>query len=405
MPYAVDLLQALRTSRSRDAPDRDRRRQAGAADRVRPDAGRPAGARRRRAQGRRPRRRRSPRAASAPTAWWWSPCSAGTLAKVAQGMTDNLVARAAHVCLKERRPLVLTVREAPYSRPCSSTCSRRTTPARSCCRRRPASTTGPPRGRARGGHHRPHPRPLGLEHRHAPRWRTMAERVAALVPAAGSGERLGRGPKAFVELAGVPMLAWAVAALRRGSTRWWSACRGPTSSAPARCSPVIAAAAPGWSRAARPGRRRWRRCWRRSRTSSWSTTRRGPSSTRRRCGGDRGRARARRLLGGQPVADSLVRARRRRPGRPRRAARGPDAAGVPPRGARAGPRGGARDGVARPTTPAWCGAWGTGRVGRGRRPPVQGDDAEPTSTLAEAVVARRVRGAAPAPGSAGRDRP
>jgi flavin prenyltransferase len=46
-----------------------------------------------------------------------APCSAGTLAKVAQGFTDNLVARAAHVCLKERRPLVLTVREAPYSRP------------------------------------------------------------------------------------------------------------------------------------------------------------------------------------------------------------------------------------------------------------------------------------------------
>jgi len=45
------------------------------------------------------------------------PCSAGTLAKVAQGVTDNLVSRAAHVCLKERRPLVLTVREAPLSRP------------------------------------------------------------------------------------------------------------------------------------------------------------------------------------------------------------------------------------------------------------------------------------------------
>lgn len=45
------------------------------------------------------------------------PCSSGTLAKVAHGMTDNLVARAAHVTLKERRPLVLVVREAPYSRP------------------------------------------------------------------------------------------------------------------------------------------------------------------------------------------------------------------------------------------------------------------------------------------------
>ena len=45
------------------------------------------------------------------------PCSAGTLAKVALGLTDNLVGRAAHVSLKERRPLVLVVREAPYSRP------------------------------------------------------------------------------------------------------------------------------------------------------------------------------------------------------------------------------------------------------------------------------------------------
>ena len=45
------------------------------------------------------------------------PCSAGTLAKTATGLTDNLLARAAHVTLKERRPLVLLVREAPYSRP------------------------------------------------------------------------------------------------------------------------------------------------------------------------------------------------------------------------------------------------------------------------------------------------
>jgi 4-hydroxy-3-polyprenylbenzoate decarboxylase len=45
------------------------------------------------------------------------PCSAGTLAKVATGAADNLVARAAHVTLKERRPLVLTLREAPYPRP------------------------------------------------------------------------------------------------------------------------------------------------------------------------------------------------------------------------------------------------------------------------------------------------
>ncbi|MFC4426994.1 UbiX family flavin prenyltransferase [Deinococcus navajonensis] len=45
------------------------------------------------------------------------PCSAGTLAKVAHGMADNLLSRAAHVTLKERRPLVLVVREDPLSRP------------------------------------------------------------------------------------------------------------------------------------------------------------------------------------------------------------------------------------------------------------------------------------------------
>jgi len=41
----------------------------------------------------------------------------------------------------------------------------------------------------------------------------MPEAIAGLLPAAGSGERLGRGPKAFVEVGGRPLLVWAAAAL------------------------------------------------------------------------------------------------------------------------------------------------------------------------------------------------
>jgi 4-hydroxy-3-polyprenylbenzoate decarboxylase len=44
------------------------------------------------------------------------PCSTGCLAQIANGIASTLIERAADVCLKESRKLILAIRDAPFSR-------------------------------------------------------------------------------------------------------------------------------------------------------------------------------------------------------------------------------------------------------------------------------------------------
>ena len=199
-----------------------------------------------------------------------------------------------------------------------------------------------------------------------PRARQPPQPMAvALIVAAGSGERLGAGrPKAFVELAGRPMLAVELDALARragdrADRRRAASRRGvdPGRRRPA-WSAVEAALALGLGAPrARRGRRAATPCsctTRRDRCSRRELAQRVIDALLADAGGrrgDRGGARDR-----HDQARGQGRWSGPRDARPGRALVGADPAGLPPRGARAGADVAAETLAARPTTPRWSSA-------------------------------------------------